>query len=105
MVSREEPSYLLKLSMKALRPQQDAVLHEGESLCVWHERTDCFTAWCAAMSQGTWLLLTMLAGMCFTIEPMVQLGTHEDVHWPDAWTGWCLLAVHVASHSRARYDG
>ncbi|KAG9128276.1 Methionine aminopeptidase 1 [Ceratobasidium sp. 392] len=28
----------------------------------------------------------MKAGMCFTIEPMINLGTWEDVHWPDNWT-------------------
>jgi methionyl aminopeptidase len=25
-------------------------------------------------------------GMCFTIEPMINLGTHRDVTWPDNWT-------------------
>jgi len=25
-------------------------------------------------------------GMTFTIEPMLCLGTHEEVHWPDDWT-------------------
>jgi len=25
-------------------------------------------------------------GMCFTIEPMVCAGTHEDHTWPDNWT-------------------
>lgn len=25
-------------------------------------------------------------GMCFTIEPMVNLGTHRDKTWPDDWT-------------------
>ncbi|TFK54915.1 methionine aminopeptidase [Heliocybe sulcata] len=30
---------------------------------------------------------TMKAGMCFTIEPMLNLGTNWDVyHWPDNWT-------------------
>lgn len=29
----------------------------------------------------------MKAGMCFTIEPMLNLGTNwEEVHWPDNWT-------------------
>lgn len=25
-------------------------------------------------------------GMCFTIEPMISLGTHKDKTWPDNWT-------------------
>lgn len=25
-------------------------------------------------------------GMCFTIEPMINLGTHKAVTWPDNWT-------------------
>ena len=25
-------------------------------------------------------------GMCFTIEPMIALGTHQDKTWPDDWT-------------------
>lgn len=25
-------------------------------------------------------------GMCFTIEPMIALGTHKDKTWPDDWT-------------------
>lgn len=25
-------------------------------------------------------------GMCFTIEPMIALGTHKDNTWPDDWT-------------------
>ncbi|KAH8779464.1 peptidase M24, structural domain-containing protein [Hyaloscypha sp. PMI_1271] len=25
-------------------------------------------------------------GMCFTIEPMIALGTHRDKTWPDDWT-------------------
>jgi methionyl aminopeptidase len=25
-------------------------------------------------------------GMCFTIEPMITLGTHRDKTWPDDWT-------------------
>ncbi|KAL1990531.1 hypothetical protein VTN49DRAFT_6370 [Thermomyces lanuginosus] len=25
-------------------------------------------------------------GMCFTIEPMINLGTHKDKLWPDDWT-------------------
>ncbi|ESZ97245.1 methionine aminopeptidase [Sclerotinia borealis F-4128] len=25
-------------------------------------------------------------GMCFTIEPMIALGTHKDKTWPDNWT-------------------
>jgi methionyl aminopeptidase len=25
-------------------------------------------------------------GMCFTIEPMITLGTHKDKTWPDNWT-------------------
>lgn len=29
---------------------------------------------------------TAKAGMCFTIEPMVNLGTHRDKLWPDDWT-------------------
>ncbi|KAF5315646.1 hypothetical protein D9611_004667 [Ephemerocybe angulata] len=30
---------------------------------------------------------TMKAGMTFTIEPMINLGTNgNDVHWPDNWT-------------------
>lgn len=26
------------------------------------------------------------AGMCFTIEPMINVGTHRDKTWPDDWT-------------------
>ncbi|PSS15325.1 hypothetical protein M430DRAFT_142951 [Amorphotheca resinae ATCC 22711] len=29
-------------------------------------------------------------GMCFTIEPMVALGTHKDKTWPDEWTSATL---------------
>ncbi|EPQ67265.1 Bgt-1118 [Blumeria graminis f. sp. tritici] len=29
---------------------------------------------------------TCKEGMCFTIEPMVALGTHRDKTWPDNWT-------------------
>jgi len=30
---------------------------------------------------------SMKPGMCFTIEPMINLGQHWDVlHWPDNWT-------------------
>ncbi|KAI9446485.1 methionine aminopeptidase [Lactarius indigo] len=30
---------------------------------------------------------TMKAGMCFTIEPMINLGGNwDEVHWPDNWT-------------------
>ncbi|KAG8807216.1 Methionine aminopeptidase 1 [Serendipita sp. 407] len=29
---------------------------------------------------------TMKPGMTFTIEPMINLGTHQGVHWPDDWT-------------------
>ena len=25
-------------------------------------------------------------GMCFTIEPMITLGSHRDKTWPDDWT-------------------
>ena len=25
-------------------------------------------------------------GMCFTIEPMISLGSHRDKTWPDDWT-------------------
>lgn len=25
-------------------------------------------------------------GVCFTIEPMISLGTHRDKTWPDDWT-------------------
>lgn len=25
-------------------------------------------------------------GMCFTIEPMITLGTYKDKTWPDDWT-------------------
>ncbi|BFZ54127.1 Methionine aminopeptidase 1 [Savitreella phatthalungensis] len=25
-------------------------------------------------------------GMCFTIEPMINLGSHRDISWPDNWT-------------------
>lgn len=25
-------------------------------------------------------------GHTFTIEPMINLGTHRDVTWPDGWT-------------------
>lgn len=29
---------------------------------------------------------TAKAGMCFTIEPMISLGSHRDKTWPDTWT-------------------
>ena len=29
---------------------------------------------------------TAKEGMVFTIEPMINLGTHKDVTWPDEWT-------------------
>ncbi|KAH8596825.1 methionine aminopeptidase [Bisporella sp. PMI_857] len=29
---------------------------------------------------------TAKEGMCFTIEPMIALGTHKDTTWPDDWT-------------------
>ena len=29
---------------------------------------------------------SMLPGHIFTIEPMINLGTHHDVMWPDGWT-------------------
>lgn len=29
---------------------------------------------------------TAKPGMCFTIEPMISLGTHKDKTWPDDWT-------------------
>ncbi|PKC00553.1 methionine aminopeptidase [Rhizophagus irregularis] len=29
---------------------------------------------------------TMKPGHCFTIEPMINLGTYHDRHWPDNWT-------------------
>ncbi|KAK2791188.1 Methionine aminopeptidase 1 [Emmonsiellopsis sp. PD_33] len=29
---------------------------------------------------------TAKAGMCFTIEPMINLGTYRDKTWPDNWT-------------------
>ncbi|KAL1845116.1 hypothetical protein VTK73DRAFT_1093 [Phialemonium thermophilum] len=29
---------------------------------------------------------TLKPGMTFTIEPMVTLGSHRDVTWPDGWT-------------------
>ncbi|KAI9841591.1 MAG: Methionine aminopeptidase 1 [Sclerophora amabilis] len=29
---------------------------------------------------------TAKPGMCFTIEPMINLGTHADKTWPDDWT-------------------
>lgn len=29
---------------------------------------------------------TCKEGMCFTIEPMINLGTHKDKTWPDDWT-------------------
>ncbi|NXD32641.1 MAP1A aminopeptidase, partial [Spelaeornis formosus] len=28
----------------------------------------------------------MEAGQVFTIEPMINLGTHNLDHWPDDWT-------------------
>lgn len=29
---------------------------------------------------------TAKAGMCFTIEPMISLGSYRDKTWPDDWT-------------------
>jgi methionyl aminopeptidase len=29
---------------------------------------------------------TAKPGMCFTIEPMISVGTHRDKTWPDEWT-------------------
>lgn len=28
----------------------------------------------------------MKAGNTFTIEPMINMGTYNDEHWPDDWT-------------------
>ncbi|TMS38143.1 hypothetical protein L596_004933 [Steinernema carpocapsae] len=28
----------------------------------------------------------MKAGNSFTIEPMINMGSHHDEHWPDEWT-------------------
>jgi methionyl aminopeptidase len=28
----------------------------------------------------------MKPGHVFTIEPMINVGTHKDVTWPDNWT-------------------
>lgn len=28
----------------------------------------------------------MKAGHCFTIEPMISVGTWKDIQWPDEWT-------------------
>jgi methionyl aminopeptidase len=28
----------------------------------------------------------MKPGQCFTIEPMINEGTHRDEQWPDNWT-------------------
>jgi methionyl aminopeptidase len=28
----------------------------------------------------------MKPGHCFTIEPMINEGTHRDEQWPDGWT-------------------
>lgn len=33
---------------------------------------------------------TAKPGMCFTIEPMVSLGTYRDKTWPDEWTAVTL---------------
>jgi len=29
---------------------------------------------------------TMKVGHCFTIEPMINMGSWKDTHWPDCWT-------------------
>ena len=29
---------------------------------------------------------TMQVGHCFTIEPMINMGSWKDTHWPDGWT-------------------
>lgn len=44
---------------------------------------------------------TAKAGMCFTIEPMINLGTWRDKTWPDNWTsatadgGWSAQFEHT----------
>lgn len=42
----------------------------------------------------------MKAGHTFTIEPMINQGTYEDVTWPDDWTS-VFLEFHSGDQRRA----
>lgn len=46
-------------------------------------------------------------GMCFTIEPMIALGTHRDKTWPDDWTSVTQDGKRTAQFgmSSLLYDG
>jgi methionyl aminopeptidase len=39
-------------------------------------------------------------GMCFTIEPMISLGTHRDKTWPDDWTSVTADGTRTAQFGR-----
>jgi methionyl aminopeptidase len=41
-------------------------------------------------------------GMCFTIEPMITLGTHRDRTWPDDWTSATQDGKRTAQFGRFR---
>ena len=36
--------------------------------------------------QGNKAKFVIKPGHCFTIEPMINMGTWKDTHWPDGWT-------------------
>jgi methionyl aminopeptidase len=42
------------------------------------------------------------AGMCFTIEPMISLGTYKDKTWPDDWTSVTQDGSLTAQFGRSR---
>lgn len=39
-------------------------------------------------------------GMCFTIEPMITIGTHKDKSWPDDWTSATRDGKRIAQFGR-----
>jgi methionyl aminopeptidase len=43
-------------------------------------------------------------GMCFTIEPMIALGTYRDKTWPDDWTSVTADGRRTAQFGRSIYN-
>jgi methionyl aminopeptidase len=43
-------------------------------------------------------------GMCFTIEPMIALGTYRDKTWPDHWTSTTLDGKKSAQFGKMTED-
>lgn len=44
---------------------------------------------------------TARPGMCFTIEPMISLGTHKDKTWPDNWTSTTQDGLRTAQFGKS----